>query len=325
MASQQAQAEGLCLRFPENLPPHPTFSHEAAVQMLLRAIQISAQVPYHWGYIDKPADGQLYLLYIPAHLGFPIDGIHFLEPEQRYTIQAGPTRELEVIEVRYGFIPGSGETGASRVRRRYRLHKGGHPQLVLVHYSRGASLPIPPNIINQPVRPYPLRPVNEPAVFVMGDKMGQKIMVPPGPPVPPGSAHPIAPGAPVMPFAGRPDPQVLLAQQNRDMEALERRSQRERSMSMTQRAPPPPPARQDEEDSAGDKHTPKPPPAYSIFDKSELDEKASKLTSDIQDLRARAAARQAVRTEAENADVSMEAPADITISVQAPASESLAI
>jgi hypothetical protein len=31
---------------------------------------------------------------------------------------------------------------------------------------------------------------------------------------------------------GRPDAQVMLAQQNREMEALERRSQRERSASM---------------------------------------------------------------------------------------------
>ena len=79
---------------------------------------------------------------------------------------------------------------------------------------------------------------------------------------------------------GRPDAQAMLAQQNREMEALERRSQRERSASMNpgqvsiafetrrgpflgfsfshpvrsphqQRQPPPqPPQRLDEEDSA---------------------------------------------------------------------------
>ena len=49
-------------------------------------------------------------------------------------------QELEVVEARHGFIPLSGEMVASRVRRRYRLIKGGHPFLVLVHYSRGQSV-----------------------------------------------------------------------------------------------------------------------------------------------------------------------------------------
>ena len=48
-------------------------------------------------------------------------------------------QELEVFEARHGFVPLSGEMVASRVRRRYRLIKGGHPYLVLVHYSRGQS------------------------------------------------------------------------------------------------------------------------------------------------------------------------------------------
>lgn len=48
------QAEGLCLRFPENLPPHANFTHEAAVQMLLRAVGLATQVPFHPSYIDKP-------------------------------------------------------------------------------------------------------------------------------------------------------------------------------------------------------------------------------------------------------------------------------
>ena len=43
-----------------------------------------------------------------------------------------------MIEAKFGFIPGM-DTVAARVRRRFRLQKGGHPQLVLVHYSRGQS------------------------------------------------------------------------------------------------------------------------------------------------------------------------------------------
>ena len=44
------------------------------------------------------------------------------------------------MEVKFGFIPNSTDTTAWRVRRRYRMHKGGHPQLVLIHYSRGQAV-----------------------------------------------------------------------------------------------------------------------------------------------------------------------------------------
>jgi hypothetical protein len=43
---------------------------------------------------------------------------------------------LEICEHKYGFVPGVGEPGAGRVRRRFRLVKGGNPQLVLIWYSR---------------------------------------------------------------------------------------------------------------------------------------------------------------------------------------------
>lgn len=48
------QAEGLCLRFPENLPPHASLSHEVAVQMLGRAISLATQIAFQPSYIDKP-------------------------------------------------------------------------------------------------------------------------------------------------------------------------------------------------------------------------------------------------------------------------------
>lgn len=41
------------------------------------------------------------------------------------------------MEIKYGFVPNTQETNAWRVRRRYRLIKGGHPQITLVHYTRG--------------------------------------------------------------------------------------------------------------------------------------------------------------------------------------------
>lgn len=58
MSHSQAQADGLCLRYPENFGLHQTVTYEIAGNMLLRAIPLSSQVPYTWGYIDKPAGEQ---------------------------------------------------------------------------------------------------------------------------------------------------------------------------------------------------------------------------------------------------------------------------
>ncbi|KAF8272629.1 hypothetical protein EI94DRAFT_1769715 [Lactarius quietus] len=295
------QAEGLCLRFPENLPPHSSLTHEVAVQMLVRAVNLATQIAFQPSYVDKPPDGQIYLLFIPGGVNFPQDGVRYMETEQRYSIPVQGGRELEVVEARHGFVPLSG-------RWRYRLVKGGHPFLVLVHYSRGQSIPVPPPIQTQPVRQYPLRPHNEPAVFVLGERQGQRI--PAG-----GNARAT----------------------NREMEALERRNQRERSASMNpvQRQQPPPPQRLDEEDSAdelenistktlaltrykrnhelmnevfayaafGDKQLPKPAAPYSIFEKAELESRVEDLTKEIEELRAKSAARKANAQEREECAV----------------------
>jgi hypothetical protein len=64
----------------------------------------------------------------------------------------------------------------------------------------------------------------------MGERQGQR--VPPSGPVggmPPNAGAGVGVG---MGVSGRPDAQAMLVQQNREMEALERRSQRERSGSM---------------------------------------------------------------------------------------------
>ena len=45
---------------------------------------------------------------------------------------------MEVAEIKFGFIPNHDQV-AYRVRRRYRILKGGHPQLILIHYSRGQT------------------------------------------------------------------------------------------------------------------------------------------------------------------------------------------
>ena len=44
------------------------------------------------------------------------------------------------MESKYGFTPGSGENVANRIRRKFRMIKGGNPQLILVHYSRGQAV-----------------------------------------------------------------------------------------------------------------------------------------------------------------------------------------
>ena len=158
--------------------------------------------------------------------------------------------------MKFGFIPGSSDTNASRVRRRYRLQKGGHSQLVLVHYTRGPAtrgLPnfndhiviwpqclyprlsdIQPALMNQPVRAYPLRTVNEPSVYVTGDKAGAK-MYPPG-----GSQMHAGPGGPgPMPpttiglAMNLNQQQAMISQQNNAMESLERRRERARDRTGT--------------------------------------------------------------------------------------------
>ena len=50
------------------------------------------------------------------------------------------------MESKFGFIPGSGENVANRIRRKFRMIKGGNPQLILAHYSRGQAMRKPPSL-----------------------------------------------------------------------------------------------------------------------------------------------------------------------------------
>ncbi|KIJ54452.1 hypothetical protein M422DRAFT_220678 [Sphaerobolus stellatus SS14] len=195
MAFQSPQTGGtqdLWLRFPDNAGQHPQITMEQAIGLLTQAGELATKVPFAWSYIDKPPDGQAYLVYIfnPNPSSFAPDGIRFLEQEKTFRIPAG-LRELEVSEVRYGFVPGV-ETTASRSRRRYRIVKGGNPQLMLMHYFRADATVVPQNLLNVQIRHYPLRQVNEPRVFVAGERMGQRVPnTLPGP-----QANGVAPGIP---------------------------------------------------------------------------------------------------------------------------------
>jgi hypothetical protein len=94
MAFEQARAEGLCLRYPENLGIHSSITYENAVTMLMKALAVSPQVPYTWGWIDKPSEGQVYLVFIPPQSGFPNDGIRYQEADNRYSIPAGSSSRV---------------------------------------------------------------------------------------------------------------------------------------------------------------------------------------------------------------------------------------
>ncbi|KAJ7173646.1 hypothetical protein C8R46DRAFT_1083506 [Mycena filopes] len=315
---QQAQAEGLCLRFPDNLGVHrDALSVENALSFLIRGTQSALSVPFVWGFVDKPQEGQLLLLFIPGQSTFPNDGIRYQEPETKYTIPVGSMRELEVHEVKFGFVPGA-DTGAWRQRRRYRLAKGGHPQLILVHYARGPVTQILPALMNQPMRNYPLRIVNEPAVFVMGEKAGQKVF--------PNTGPQVAGGMPGMPMGMPFNPQQgMVAQQNNNMAMLDRRREQDQRARAGSSARPP---RADDEDSGDENDTistralsltryrrnhdimaevfthaaysPKNPPPrptpFSIFSKTDLDAQTEKIKAEIDALQARSAERRLARS-----------------------------
>jgi hypothetical protein len=82
--------------------------------------------------------------------------------------------------------------------------------------------------MNQPVRTYPLRIVHEPPVYVAGEKTGQKVY-PPGS----GPMHNVPPPGPPTQQLGMPmnfgQQQAMVAQQNTNMELLERRREQERA------------------------------------------------------------------------------------------------
>ncbi|KAF7309556.1 Zn-dependent exopeptidase [Mycena indigotica] len=338
-------AEGLCLRFPQVLAVHSEMTMETALNLLQRGHQIAAQTPFQWGYIDRPADGEIYLVHVSNQAPFPIDGIRYQAPESKGVVNAGANKELEVHEVKYGFVPGQDNTiGAARVRRRFRLIRGGYSQLWLVHYSHGptARTKISVSLVstyashlaaiqaahmNQPVREYPLRPVGSEGVYVLGEKAGQKV----------NAAGPL--DRPTMPMQF--NSQQMLAQQNNNMARLEQR-RREHDRVARQGLPP----RADEEESGdeyessittkalamtryrrnhelmaavfthaafGEKYASAPPASYSIFDKSHLDTQMEKLEAEITVLMAKAEERKAMHEQRRAASRATIEPGDMSI------------
>ena len=83
----------MVLKYPEQLGLHPQLSYEMALQYLIKAHHLAAQVPFQFGYIDKPQEGSLFMVFVlPQQRMFPNDGIRYQEQEQRYIIPAGANR-----------------------------------------------------------------------------------------------------------------------------------------------------------------------------------------------------------------------------------------
>lgn len=51
----QSHPEGSCLRYPDQIAPQREVSYEAALNMLLRAMSMAQNVPFSWGYVDRPS------------------------------------------------------------------------------------------------------------------------------------------------------------------------------------------------------------------------------------------------------------------------------
>ena len=83
--------------------------------------------------------------------------------------------------------------------------------------------------MNQPARSYPLRTVNEPSVYVTGEKAGVKVYPPGGPQMHGGPGGPASmPPATIGLGMNLNQQQAMISQQNNAMESLERRRERER-------------------------------------------------------------------------------------------------
>lgn len=212
-------------------------------------------------------DGQFFLIFMAQQLPFPNDGIRYQDQEQRYALPAGNNRvrnaqwnfvqeliaghclrnskywrsSLAISQAttrsRIAFVDGIALpkevtlNSSSSITRVAKLFVCTSSVLLYGMFSFSYSA-IQSSLGNTPVRSYPLRPYNEPAVFVLGDRQGQKVNYPNiGGLAERGQAIP-----PNVMGMGFGNPQALLAQQNSNMEAIERRNQRERdrSASMSQ-------------------------------------------------------------------------------------------
>ncbi len=99
MSSQQA--DGICLRFPENLGAHQSLPNEKAANMLLRAISFAQTTPFQWGYIDRPS-GEFKYVFVR------VEGYYMLNETCRRPVIPYFCSPAAIFPKRRYPIPGSG-------------------------------------------------------------------------------------------------------------------------------------------------------------------------------------------------------------------------
>ncbi|ELU44855.1 hypothetical protein AG1IA_01114 [Rhizoctonia solani AG-1 IA] len=149
------------LRCTHHFAARPSLTFEEAIQFLHQLCSgPGANLTYSWQFIDKPS------VSAPTPL---IDGIHYLDNETTYR----PSQELEVQEVRFGFIPVLSLFTIPRDPQSVRkiiIDKNNFANLII-------DTALPPTM-NVPIRNYPLPIINEPPMYVVGEKSGQRVMAP---------------------------------------------------------------------------------------------------------------------------------------------------
>lgn len=164
--NQQAMQTQLWCKATLQYPTVNQLPLESVGDMLAKATNLVGTANFQWSYIDKPADGSIYLVYMQSGAPAPPDGFMYMDNEQPYTMNI-QGKMIEIWEHKYGFIPGQ-EAITSRSRRRFRL--GGKApsdistSLWLLFYSRtDENTRVQANPIQarpQPIRKYPLPTLN---------------------------------------------------------------------------------------------------------------------------------------------------------------------
>ncbi|CAG8465314.1 3133_t:CDS:2 [Ambispora leptoticha] len=155
-------------------PRYPSLTPDMATEMLTKAMNLINQIAFSFLYIDRPADGQVYLICLPPNdEDLPPDGFHYLENEQSYKMTLPDGRELLCFERRGGYAPN--EQFTSKIRRRYRLNVG-NENLQILHYARlednQRQMLTPTGVLRTPPRKFP-PPMSAVSPYIRGQPQPQ--------------------------------------------------------------------------------------------------------------------------------------------------------
>ncbi|KAG8871941.1 hypothetical protein FRC20_009971 [Serendipita sp. 405] len=156
---------------PVDIAPTLHLNFDVVTTNLYRQSALTSNVPYRWGFIDKPKEGEIFVIF---HRGGPLtDGLMFLEQEHSFLVpKQGQGPDIECYEAKQGFIPGQ-DSQAFRIRRRYHFIRPHNPNVWLVHYSRSPT-PVPVAMhLHQQIRQYPLPNLPALNTFIGGNRMGE--------------------------------------------------------------------------------------------------------------------------------------------------------